>query len=94
MELSLRLSFYVRHSLGGYTVGTTVGFPVETMEALVLLCHCQIPQKYPQYHMNTYLAHRRLIGSGHPLDEGLGDYYQGLVPRVPWATNCSPKFWT
>jgi hypothetical protein len=29
MELSLRLSFY----LGGYMVGTTVGFLVEIMEA-------------------------------------------------------------
>jgi hypothetical protein len=26
MELSLRLSFYLRRSLGGYTVGRTVGF--------------------------------------------------------------------
>jgi hypothetical protein len=29
MELSLRLSFYLRHSLGGYTVDTTVGFLVK-----------------------------------------------------------------
>jgi hypothetical protein len=28
VELSLRLSFYLRCSLGGYTVGTTTGFPV------------------------------------------------------------------
>jgi hypothetical protein len=34
MELSLRLSFYLRCSLGGYTVGTTIGFPVEIVEAL------------------------------------------------------------
>jgi hypothetical protein len=34
IEPSLRLSFYLRHSLGGYTVGTTVGFPVKIMEAL------------------------------------------------------------
>jgi hypothetical protein len=34
MELSLCLSFYLRCSLGGYTVSTTVGFPVEIMEAL------------------------------------------------------------
>jgi hypothetical protein len=34
MELSLRLSFYLKHSLGGYTVETTVGFPVKIMEAL------------------------------------------------------------
>jgi hypothetical protein len=36
MEISLHLSFYLRHSLGGYTVGTTVGFSVEIMEALRL----------------------------------------------------------
>jgi hypothetical protein len=34
MELSLRLSFYLRRSLRGYMVGTITGFPVETMEAL------------------------------------------------------------
>jgi uncharacterized SAM-dependent methyltransferase len=34
MELSLRLSFYLRHSLGGYTVDTTAGFLVKIMEAL------------------------------------------------------------
>jgi hypothetical protein len=34
MEHSLRLSFYLRHSLGGYTVDTTVGFNIKIMEAL------------------------------------------------------------
>jgi type III secretory pathway component EscS len=34
MELSLCLSFYFRCSLGGYTVGTTVGFLVEIVQAL------------------------------------------------------------
>jgi hypothetical protein len=34
MKLSLRLSFYLRCSLGGYTVGTTLGFSVKIMEAL------------------------------------------------------------
>jgi hypothetical protein len=34
MELSLRLSFYLRRSLGGYTVGTTVGFQVKIVEYL------------------------------------------------------------
>jgi hypothetical protein len=34
MELSLRLSFQLRRGLGDYTVGTTMGFHVETMEAL------------------------------------------------------------
>jgi hypothetical protein len=34
MELSLWLSFYLRHSLEGYTVGTTAEFQVELVEAL------------------------------------------------------------
>jgi hypothetical protein len=36
MELNLHLSFYLRHNLGGYMVGTTAGFPVKTLEALAL----------------------------------------------------------
>jgi hypothetical protein len=32
MELGIRLSFYLRSSLEGYTVGTTAGFPFKTME--------------------------------------------------------------
>jgi hypothetical protein len=34
MQLSLCLSFYLRHNFRGYTVGTTVGFQVEIVEAL------------------------------------------------------------
>jgi hypothetical protein len=34
MELSLRLRFYLRRNLEGYMVGTTVGFPIEIVEAL------------------------------------------------------------
>jgi hypothetical protein len=34
IELNLRLSFYLRHSLRGYTVDTTMGFPIKIMEAL------------------------------------------------------------
>jgi hypothetical protein len=34
IELSLRLSFYLRHKLRGYMVGTTVGFPIEIVEVL------------------------------------------------------------
>jgi hypothetical protein len=33
MKLSLRLSFYLRRNLEGYMVGTTSGFPIETVEA-------------------------------------------------------------
>jgi hypothetical protein len=40
IEFSLRLSFYLKRSLRSYTVGTTVGFPVETIEALApRSCH-------------------------------------------------------
>jgi hypothetical protein len=34
MELSLGLSFYLRRSLGGYTVSTTMGLPVKIVVAL------------------------------------------------------------
>jgi hypothetical protein len=34
MELILRLSFYLRHSLRGYTVDITTAFPVKIVEAL------------------------------------------------------------
>jgi hypothetical protein len=34
LQLSLCLSFYLRRSLGGYTVGTTARFLVEIVEAL------------------------------------------------------------
>jgi hypothetical protein len=39
IELSLRPSFYLKRSLGGYTVGTTAGFPVEIVEALAPQSH-------------------------------------------------------
>jgi hypothetical protein len=34
MQLRLRLSFHLRHSLGGYTSGKTAGFQDEVVEAL------------------------------------------------------------
>jgi hypothetical protein len=34
MELSFRVDFQLSRSLAGYTVGTTTGFQVTTMEAL------------------------------------------------------------
>jgi hypothetical protein len=34
MELSIRLSFYLRHILRCYTVDTTAGFPIKIVEAL------------------------------------------------------------
>jgi hypothetical protein len=45
IELSLRLSFYLRCSLGGYTVGTTTGFPAKIVEALAQQPHRRIPWK-------------------------------------------------
>jgi hypothetical protein len=34
MELSLRLSFYLRHSLRGYRVDTIAEFPIKIVKAL------------------------------------------------------------
>jgi hypothetical protein len=48
MELSLCLAFYLRRSLGGYTVGTTTRFPVKIMEALAPRSRRRIPRKCPQ----------------------------------------------
>jgi hypothetical protein len=39
MELSIRQSFQPRRNLGGYMVGTTVGFRVMIMEALAPWSH-------------------------------------------------------
>jgi hypothetical protein len=36
MKLTLCLSFYLRHGLRGYTVGTTAVFLVKIVEALAL----------------------------------------------------------
>jgi hypothetical protein len=47
-EFSLRLSFYLRHSLRGYMVSTTTGFSVKIMEALAPRSHRQIPWKCQQ----------------------------------------------
>jgi hypothetical protein len=41
--------------------------------------------------MRTYSAHHRVTGSGHPLNEGIGGYYRGKLPWVPWATGYGPK---
>jgi hypothetical protein len=48
MELSLHLSFQLIRSLGAYTVGTTVGFQVETMETLAPCPHHRILRQHPQ----------------------------------------------
>jgi hypothetical protein len=39
MELSICLSFQLKHSLGDYTVGTTIGFRVMIMEDLAPWLH-------------------------------------------------------
>jgi hypothetical protein len=41
--------------------------------------------------MSTYSTHSRVTGSDHLLNGGLGGYYQGNLPRVPWATGYGPK---
>jgi hypothetical protein len=40
MDFSLCLSFYLRRSLMGYTVSTTMGFPAKIMEALAPQSRC------------------------------------------------------
>jgi uncharacterized SAM-dependent methyltransferase len=45
VELSLRLSFYLRHSLGRYMMGPAMGFLVKIVEALAPQCLCRIPWK-------------------------------------------------
>jgi hypothetical protein len=39
MQLSLRLSFHLKHNLEGYTVGTTIGFQVEIVACDHLFRH-------------------------------------------------------
>jgi hypothetical protein len=41
--------------------------------------------------MRTCFAHRRVIGSGHTLDGGLGGYCWSNLPWVPWAAGYGPK---
>jgi hypothetical protein len=72
-------------------VGTTAGFPVENVEALASQSHRRIPRKCPQYYMSTYSIHRRVTGSDHPLNGGLGGNCRGNLPRVPWAAGYGPK---
>jgi hypothetical protein len=85
MELSIRLSFYLRRSLGGYTVGTTVGFPIQIMEALAPQSRCQILRKCPQYHMSACSTHHRVTGSGHPLGGWLRGYRQRQMVGEPYT---------
>jgi hypothetical protein len=41
--------------------------------------------------VRTCSAHCRVAGSGHPLNGGLGGYYQVKLPHVPWATSYGPN---
>jgi hypothetical protein len=91
MELSLCLSFYLRHNIGGYTVGTTAGFLGEIVEALVPQSHRRIPRKCPQYQISTYFTHCRVTGSSHLLNGVLGGYCRSNLPWVPHATGYGPK---
>jgi hypothetical protein len=59
MDLSLLLSFYLKHSLGSYTVATTVGFPVKIIKGLAPQSpatrsmedsEATVGVKYPRYH--------------------------------------------
>jgi hypothetical protein len=41
--------------------------------------------------MRTYSGHRRVTGTGHPLDGGLRGYCRGNLPWVPRAASYVPK---
>jgi hypothetical protein len=92
MELSLCLSFYLRRSLRGYTVGTTAGFLVEIVEALAPQSRHRILWECPQYHMSTCPTDRRVTGSVHLLDRGLGGYCWGKIPHVSSAVDYGSTF--
>jgi hypothetical protein len=57
----LCLSFHLRHSLGGYTVGTTVGFWVKTMEALAPQTLPLNPTEVPA--VDTFLLPAQMEGT-------------------------------
>jgi hypothetical protein len=76
-ELSLHLSFYLRRSLGGYTVGTTAGFLVKIVEAFAPSSRHRIPWNCLQHHMRTCSAHCQLTNSCYPLNGGLRGFYRG-----------------
>jgi hypothetical protein len=91
MELSLCLSFYLMHNLGGCTMSTTMRFPAKDVEALApQSCH-RILQKYPQYYLRTCSAHHQVTGFVHPLNGGLGGYYRGIISWVLWVAGYSPN---
>jgi hypothetical protein len=56
-SLVLYLSVYMEHSLEGYMVNTTAGFPVKIVEALAPSSRHQIPWKCPHYHMRICSTH-------------------------------------
>jgi hypothetical protein len=85
------MSFYLRRSLRGYMVGTTVRFPLKIMESFAIQSRHRIPRKWPRYHMSTYSDHRRVTGSGHLLNGGLGGYCQRNLPWVLWSVSYGPK---
>jgi hypothetical protein len=48
MELSFCQSFQLKQSLGGYMMGTTMGFPTRTVEALAPRSRHRMPWMHPQ----------------------------------------------
>jgi hypothetical protein len=82
MQLSLCLSFHLRRSLGGYTMGTTMGFWVEIVEALAPQTSPPNPVEVPTV---AYEHLFRLQFRGHFfITRSNGrhrGYYQGKIPE-------------
>ncbi len=81
MEISLRLSFYLRRSLGGYTVGTTTAFLIEIVEALAPQTSPPNPTEVPAVaceHLFRLLLRGHIFVT-HSNGRHMG-YYQGKLP--------------
>jgi hypothetical protein len=77
MDLSLRLSFYLRRGLGGLHGGPHHGIPSRDRGG----CGLAISPLNPI----------EVTSSGHLLNEGLGGYCWGNIPRVPRVPSYGPK---
>jgi hypothetical protein len=91
MKLSLRLSFYLKRSLGGYTVHMTVRFQVELVEALAPMISPSNPTEVSLVPYENCSNNRRVTGFSHPLNTGLGGYCRVNLPKAPHATGYNTK---
>jgi hypothetical protein len=81
MQLSLRLSFHLKHGLEGYRVGTTVGFQVEIVDAFAPQTLPPNPADVPTVaceHLFCLLLRGHIFVT-HSNGRHMG-YYQGKLP--------------